>query len=58
MPLADDLDVRCIMIRYLAGAILCAIALNILGCAAPQMGADNSHRFNSDPYNYEFSRNL
>ncbi len=46
------------MIRVLLAAMLCGITLAVLGCASPQMGADNSHRFNSDPYNYEFSRNL
>ncbi|WER47524.1 hypothetical protein CupriaWKF_08265 [Cupriavidus sp. WKF15] len=46
------------MIRLLAAAILCAITLSVMGCAGPQMGADNTHRFTSDPYNYEFSRNL
>jgi hypothetical protein len=56
--LADDFDARCIMIRFLAAAILCGLTLSMFGCAGPQLGADNTHRFNSDPYNYEFSRNL
>jgi hypothetical protein len=46
------------MFRLLAATILFGLTLSMLGCAGPQLGADNTHRFTTDPYNYEFSRNL
>jgi len=46
------------MLRIFISAILCAVSLGLLGCADSAIKADNANHFSSDPYNYEFGKNL